>query len=1417
MRIYLKFVLAILFISFFVAPSFALLTKPGEIKNRELPENYTAILIQLPSIIHQPIVWNEKFAIPTKNIVLASYQTAEEKITELSGKSVDEVASIYNSEVFLNNPDYSYAYVKVPNEKYEEMTETFRLLGFDVKNVSWGRIMLDESRQEISLPYNRPDTGQDITGNGVQIAILDTGLDPTHQDFFDAGGNRPINNKVIFWDDVVLGTQCCQDQNGHGTHVASIAAGTGVNSSGVYRGIAPNAQLLIFRISQFGDATLGDLATAVNGAVNNNADVISLSFGWTHEDLMTKYNTGLADACIGIGTNDVVNAFNAIQNAIANGIPVVVAAGNEGPAPNTIDFPACINGVIAVGMTFKRDYTSNYHSSLTDLGSTVSRSLIHVNADASGESLDEEWYAINITSGEGFTEPWRYYTWSGFTKVFNTANPTLNLKIEGQYKNKQCWPGGETIFWNPGNSNKDDKFWTWQNSVAPFGGMEVFGKVHTNWGWCLLQLDNWGTTYINSLQCSGTPKSCNDFDGDRNNCGNQAGCYWCGCGYTIEGILSTCYPDKPQADCHGCTGKDIEKCYVWFGCHGTPKSCGERNSDVECGTPSTTGCSGQWVFDDLIVRPFSTTRTSLRGLPTPESSRGPSANGLTKPDVTAPGFDVCAARAAGTTIGDLNCINNNYVRASGTSMATPAVAGFIALLREINPVATFNEIVNSVRYGSDILINYVGETSENHRGSGRINVSRAADSITDCSVRFSDGWYCDGNVRKYRDYYFDINTRECTFAVTQSENCDNYDGWYCNGNTREYRDYYCSAGSCAYSVAQSQNCGNDGGYADTFLPQCSGYNYISYTSANQMRDYYCSGGNCGSAVNYDSYITNVCTSGKCENYDNPVLYYKFDEGTGTTVHDSSGNARNGTTNAVWVDGHREKALNFTGLDYVKVPYNLNNISNLSIEAWVKMNPYSEPRYFIIASKTGEEWNAPDIDYDYKYTITPVASSIRFSYRYSGGKCSKGYTKNITDGRWHHIAVTLDSTNNKIVFYTDGVKDYETSGCGTINLTSYNTRAGQMIGLMDELKIYNKVIDYESPITYNSSNIVVDVDVKNTGTNQQAWWFASVEFWKVNDYNDPWNTRSMRVNAYYNGKNRTHGCTIDAGGYCPTGVDCYLISDPNGNGYLDVGETIRVRCQIPASYYGLTTGNQRIMFWVHERDLGQDAGNNGNAGNDWWWDALSWANHADLRVKIECRTDAYDSDGGMSYLSLGTCTDYYQDGSTCKNTQYTDACIDSNILREYYVSGLGCANVTKSCSDYGSLYVCSAGRCKYNGGGGGGGCLVEGTKILTPNGFKNIEDIKVGDMVIGYKDGKRIETKVTRKVIHFGFWDIYYYKGSWFTETHKIYPSLEGEATIVSMLSNTKKQYSGTVYDVETGTHNYFGENDLLIHNMFMKT
>jgi hypothetical protein len=118
-----------------------------------------------------------------------------------------------------------------------------------------------------------------------------------------------------------------------------------------------------------------------------------------------------------------------------------------------------------------------------------------------------------------------------------------------------------------------------------------------------------------------------------------------------------------------------------------------------------------------------------------------------------------------------------------------------------------------------------------------------------------------------------------------------------------------------------------------------------------------------------------------------------------------------------------------------------------------------------------------------------------------------------------------------------------------------------------------------------------------------------------------------------------------------------------------------------------------------------------------------------------------------------------------------------------------------------------------GGGGGGGetCLMEGTNILTPEGFKKIEDIKVGDIVFGYKDGKKIETKVLKTSSHYGNFILYYYKGYWFTGNHLVYTDYEN-FDFVYNLSNVTKNYTGKVYDIRTETGNYFGENGLLIHN-----
>jgi hypothetical protein len=118
-----------------------------------------------------------------------------------------------------------------------------------------------------------------------------------------------------------------------------------------------------------------------------------------------------------------------------------------------------------------------------------------------------------------------------------------------------------------------------------------------------------------------------------------------------------------------------------------------------------------------------------------------------------------------------------------------------------------------------------------------------------------------------------------------------------------------------------------------------------------------------------------------------------------------------------------------------------------------------------------------------------------------------------------------------------------------------------------------------------------------------------------------------------------------------------------------------------------------------------------------------------------------------------------------------------------------------------------------GGGGSEGCLLKGSKILTPEGFRKIEDLKVGDLVIGYENGEMMPSRITKTSSLEGDWTLYYYKGTWFTGNHKVYPSLNDEAVPVPLVSNQTEKYRGYVYNIETETHNYFGENDLLIHNV----
>ena len=196
-------------------------------------------------------------------------------------------------------------------------------------------------------------SGTNITGQGQTICVIDTGINYTHTDL---GGGFGANYKVVSgWDFCGDGAGPCgtsaqdsdpMDGNGHGTHVAGIAAGNGTS----LRGAAPDARIVAIRIlNNSGSGFTADIISGINWCTGNatayNISVISMSLGG---GLSSSY-------CDSSQTSTAI----AINNAIANNISVVVATGNAGET-NGVSSPACITNSTRVGSTDKDDQISSF-------------------------------------------------------------------------------------------------------------------------------------------------------------------------------------------------------------------------------------------------------------------------------------------------------------------------------------------------------------------------------------------------------------------------------------------------------------------------------------------------------------------------------------------------------------------------------------------------------------------------------------------------------------------------------------------------------------------------------------------------------------------------------------------------------------------------------------------------------------------------------------------------------------------------------------------------------------------------------------------------------------------------------------------------------------------------------------------------
>ncbi len=203
-----------------------------------------------------------------------------------------------------------------------------------------GKVWLN-ARIQASLDKSVPQVGAPaawqagFTGKGVTVAVLDTGYDTDHPDL--AGRIAATKNFTPG------GT--VEDKYGHGTHVSSIALGSGAASQGKYKGVAPDAKLAVGKVLD--DSGSGQIDWIIAGmqwaATTAKAKVINMSLGGWPTD----------------GTDPMSQAVNRISRQ--TGALFVIAAGNSGQ-DGTISTPAAADDALTVGSVTKTDQLSVFSS-----------------------------------------------------------------------------------------------------------------------------------------------------------------------------------------------------------------------------------------------------------------------------------------------------------------------------------------------------------------------------------------------------------------------------------------------------------------------------------------------------------------------------------------------------------------------------------------------------------------------------------------------------------------------------------------------------------------------------------------------------------------------------------------------------------------------------------------------------------------------------------------------------------------------------------------------------------------------------------------------------------------------------------------------------------------------------------------------
>ncbi|MFI5976947.1 S8 family serine peptidase [Streptomyces sp. NPDC051452] len=198
-----------------------------------------------------------------------------------------------------------------------------------------GRVRADlaESNAQIGTP-TAWEAG--LTGKGVTVAVLDTGVDLSHPDLKDR-----VSRTRSFVDG-----QDVADRDGHGTHVTSTVGGSGTASGGKEKGVAPDATLAVGKVlGDEGSGSESEIIAGMEWATRDvRARIVSMSLGTSEPS---------------DGTDPMAEAVDTLSKE--TGALFVVAAGNTG-APSSIGSPGAADSALTVGAVDARDQPAYFTS-----------------------------------------------------------------------------------------------------------------------------------------------------------------------------------------------------------------------------------------------------------------------------------------------------------------------------------------------------------------------------------------------------------------------------------------------------------------------------------------------------------------------------------------------------------------------------------------------------------------------------------------------------------------------------------------------------------------------------------------------------------------------------------------------------------------------------------------------------------------------------------------------------------------------------------------------------------------------------------------------------------------------------------------------------------------------------------------------